>query len=203
MRRTIGILAGAAALVVAVVLGAITIIGETERQGAHGEGEAKAPPVREVASSGVRLTVDVRPEHGKVGEVVQITGRLVDASTGEAVRNVQYQLVAWHLEDDVPVFRTRIGSADGTFRWGHQFWDGTEHEVRIIAQPGEGASRQFPALTLRRVVEVEAVPPAIFVQVRALLYLVAITAVGLVVGIQIGLRVRRPAVAPRAQPAEA
>jgi hypothetical protein len=199
VRRQIGLAVGALALVLALVLGVIAILGETQRHGAHETEEAKAPPVREVTAGGVRLTVDVQPPAGKVGELVQITGRLVDAATGEAVRNVRYQLVAWHLEDDVPVFRTTIGSADGTFAWRHQFWDGTEHEIRVIATPGEGTTRQFAPLTLRRAIAVEAVPPPLFVQLRALVYLLVVTAVGLVIGIQIGLRTgRRSAVSPRA-----
>lgn len=200
MNRAIGVAVGALALIVVLVLGVVAIVGEGERQAGHeaGSEEGKAsPPVREATAGGVKLTVDVTPDEGKVGELVQIAGRLVDAATGEPVRNVRYELVAWHLEEDKPVFRARIGSADGTFSWGHQFWDGTEHELRIVASPGDGGSRQFAPVTLRRVVAVEPVPPSVPVQLRALLYLLAVTAVGLVVGIQVGLRTGRRSAALR------
>jgi hypothetical protein len=187
-------LAGLAAIV-AVALLVVAFLGEGERGGGHAGEEhdsAAAPRANDVTSGGYRLAISLSPEAGKVGEIVTISGRVTDPS-GQPVRNVRYELVSHHLEDDVPVFRTGFVSADGTFSWGNQFWDGTEHELRIAASPAD-PSAAFPQLRLTRVVDVEAVAPPLGVQVRALLWLLLPVALGTAIGIPLGLRApRRPA----------
>jgi hypothetical protein len=194
---------GGAAAIVAIALLVVLVMGETQRYGAHGaehEAAPAVPPQREVSSGGFRLTVTLSPEEGKVGEVVTIQGRVTDAA-GAPVRNVRFEVVSHHLEDDADVFRATFLSPDGTFTWGYPFWDGTEHEIRVTAAPGPDASAPFSPLTLRRVVAVEPVPPPIGVQLRAMFWLLLITAAGLAVGLPLGLRAPmrgRVAVRPRA-----
>lgn len=183
---------GGLTAIVALGLLAILVLGETQRYGhgdveEHGAPASATAPLREVAGDGVRLSVSLTPEQGKVGEVVNILGRVTD-TTGNPVRNVRFELVSHHLEDDVDIFRTSVVGADGTFTWGNQFWDGTAHELRITASPGLEAPQQFSPLSLRRVVEVEAVPPGIGVQVRALLWLLLPVGLGLALGLPLGLR---------------
>jgi hypothetical protein len=189
-RNPIALIVGGVAAIIAVALLVIAVLGEGQRYGHGGEEEpaaAPAPP-REVTAGGVRLNVTLNPEEGKVGEVVTIQGRVTDMS-GAPIRNVRFELISHHLEDDVPIFRTTIVSADGTFNWGNQFWDGTEHELRITASPGPDASQQFSPLTLRREVVVEAVPPTVGNQLRSRFDLLLPVAIGLAVGIPLGLRV--------------
>ncbi|MGH2369562.1 MAG: hypothetical protein ACRDI2_15355 [Chloroflexota bacterium] len=199
------IFAGVAAII-AIALLIVSVLGEAQRY-EHGGGEAAAPapaPPSEVTAGGFKLTVRLDPEHSKVGEVTAIQGQMTDSS-GALVRNVRYELVSFHLEDEVPIFRTTFVAPDGLFSWGNQFWDGTEHELRLTASPGPGATQQFSALTLRRVVEVEAVPPTMANQLRALFYLLLPVAVGLAIGIPLGLRVptERPAAVRSSRPVTA
>ena len=182
---------GGVTAIVALALLAILVLGENQRYEEHGGGHEAAAtqtaPPREVSSGGFRLAVSLAPEEGKVGEVVTIQGRVTDPA-GNPVPNVRFELASHHLEDGVDIFRTTIVAPEGVFTWGNQFWDGTEHEIRITASPGPGATQQFSPLTLRRVVEVEAVPPGVGVQVRALLWLLLPVALGLAAGIPLGLR---------------
>lgn len=190
MRRSpFGLIIAGAAAIIAIALLIIAVLGEGQRSPGHG-GEEAAPrpaPQNEVTAGGVRLNVTLSPEAGKVGEVVNIQGRVTDAS-GAPVRNVRFELISHHLEDDVPIFRTAFVAPDGTFSWGNQFWDGTEHELRITASPGPDASAQFGPLALRRVVEVEPVPPSVGNQLRALFWLLLPVALGLAIGVPLGLR---------------
>ncbi len=184
------------ASILAVALLVVAFLGEGERGGGHGADEhgdqQKTPPVNEASSGGYRLIINLSPDEGKVGEVMNISGRVTDPS-GAQVRNVRYELVSHHLEDDVPIFRSTIVAPDGTFSWGNQFWDGTEHELRISASSADPGTT-FPQLRLNRVVDVEAVPPPVGVQLRALLWLLLPVALGTAVGIPLGLRAsRRPA----------
>ncbi|MBI3973069.1 MAG: hypothetical protein HY332_17460 [Chloroflexi bacterium] len=196
-------IAGVAAIA-AIALLVVAVIGEGERYGGHGEEEhaPQAAPQREVTNGGYKLSITLTPDAGKVGEVVTIVGRVADAS-GNMVRNVRFELTSHHLEDDVEVFKTTFVAPDGVFNWGNQFWDGTEHEIRITASPGPEASAQFAPLTLRRIVEVEAVPPSVGVQVRAMLWLLLPVALGLAAGIPLGLRAPRRATTFERTPAAA
>jgi hypothetical protein len=190
MRRSpLVLLIGGLAAILAVALLVVTILGEGQRGGAHQmEETAPAPaPPGDVTSGGYRLAVSLSPEEGMVGEVVTITGRVTDPA-GAPVRNVRFELVSHHLEDDVDIFRTTFVSPDGTFSWGNQFWDGTEHEIRVTAGPGPDASAQFTPLTLRREVAVEPVPPPVGVQLRAMVWLLLPVVLGLAVGVPLGLR---------------
>jgi len=189
-RNPVAMLIAGLAAIVAVALLVVAFLGEGQRGGAHvaEEHEAAAPAPRQnaVTSGGYRLAISLSPDAGVVGEVVTITGRVTDAS-GQPVRNVRYELISHHLEDDVPIFKSTIVAPDGTFSWGNQFWDGTEHELRITASSADPAA-SFPQLRLVRVVDVEPLPPPVGVQVRALLWLLLPVALGTAIGIPLGLR---------------
>ena len=196
MGRATGLALGAIAAVLVVALLVLAVIGEGERSG--GEEEAAGPPTTTSAmSSDARLEVTLSPPHAKVSEVVMVTGKLVDTRTGAPIKQAQFQVVSWHVEDDFAVFDSTVGAIEGTFMWGVQFWDGAEHELRITARPAPGASVQFAPVTLNHLVEVEGVAPPLWVQIRATLYLVAVAAVGLVIGIPLGARVRGMLARPR------
>ena len=189
-RNPVAMLIAGLAAIVAIALLVVAFLGEGQRGGAHvaEEHEAAAPAPRQnnVTNGGYRLAISLSPDAGVVGEVVTITGRVTDAS-GQPVRNVRYELISHHLEDDVPIFRSTIVAPDGTFSWGNQFWDGTEHELRITASSADPAA-SFPQLRLVRVVDVEPLPPPVGVQVRALLWLLLPVALGTAIGIPLGLR---------------
>lgn len=191
------IFAGLAAII-AVALLVVVFLGESERGGGHEAEEGHAPaaaPQAEATGGGFRLSVSFSPVEGTVGEVVTIQGRLTDMA-GNNVRNVRYTLTSHHLEDDVDIFKTSFVAPDGIFNWGNQFWDGTEHEVIVAAAPGPDASAQFSPLTVRREVAVTPLAPPMWVQIRALLWLLLPVVIGLAIGIPLGLRqpLGRPAV---------
>ncbi len=196
MGRATGLALGLIAAVLIVALLILAVIGEGERSG--DEAETAGPPTTVTAeSSNARLEVTLAPPHAKVSEVVMVTGKIVNASTGAAIEQAEFQVVSVHVEDDLAVFDSTVGASEGTFTWGVQFWDGAEHELRITARPAPGASVQFAPVTLQHLVEVEGVAPPLWGQIRATLYLVAVAAVGLVIGIPLGARVRGTLARPR------
>ena len=189
-RNTFPLAFAGLAAIVAVAMVVVAMLGEAERGGGHPEGERDAPkaaPVNQVTSGGYTFSIGLIPEAGTVGELVTIQGRVTDPS-GALVKNVHFELVSHHLEDDVPIFQTAFVAPDGIFSWGNQFWDGTEHELRITASPGPGAAVPFSPLALRREVEVEAIAPSLWVQLRAMLWLLLPVALGMAIGIPLGLR---------------
>jgi len=198
-RRTLGLLIGGLAAILAIGLLIVTFLGETERGGGLAEEPnpaAQTPPNRQAANSQVRFTLQVEPDAPAVGEVVTLNGRLVDAQSGQPVRNVRYEVTGQHLEDDVALFTAKFASLDGTFAWGYHFWDGVEYELRINVSPQPDSSVQFSPLSFRGPLAVEAVAPPVSIQVRSLLYLVGITGLGLLAGLWLSrLRPARASVA--------
>lgn len=191
-RRALGLVAGGLATVLAVALLFVTLLGEGERGGAvEHDATASVAPARQAANSQVRFNLSVTPEAPAVGEIATLAGGLVDAQSGQPVRNVRYEVTAQHLEDDVGLFTARFASLDGTFSWGYHFWDGVEYELRITATPLPDASVQFAPLAFRGPLHVTPVAPPVLVQLRSLFYLVALTGIGLVLGLASALR--RPA----------
>lgn len=188
-RRALGLVAGGVAAILAAALLIITILGEGERGGTVEHGATpRTAPVRQTANSQVQFNLTVSPEMPAVGEVATLAGGLVDAQTGQPVRNVRYEVTAQHLEDDVALFTARFASLDGTFTWGYHFWDGVEYELRITATPLPDSSVQFTPLSFRGPLDVTPVAPPVLVQLRSLLYLVALAGIGLVLGLVLAPR---------------
>lgn len=202
MGRALWLALGAIAAVLIVALLILAVIGEGARSG--GEEAAAGPPATASATTGnVRLDLSLSPAHARVSEVVTITGKLVNTSTGNAIKNAQFELVSLHVEDNLSVFETTVVGTEGTFSWGVQFWDGAEHELTITARPAPGASGQFEPVELQHLVDMEGIAPPLWVQIRATLYLVGVAAVGLVIGIPLGSRLRGALARPRRPAQEA
>ena len=189
--RVLGWTLGVIAAVVTVALVIWLVVpGEIERSGGGGKA-SEAPAATTSATTGnARLDVTLLPGAARVSEVVMVTGRLVDTTSGRPIKDVHFDLKSWRLEDDLAVFKATVGAVDGTFTWGEQFWDGAEHELRITARPAPGASVQSAPVELKSLVDVEGIAPPLWVQIRATLYLVAVAAIGLVIGIPLGGRIR-------------
>ncbi len=116
-----------------------------------------------------------------------LTGLLTD-SNGAPIRNVHYEMSIVQIEDDKTVFATGTDSLDGAFAWNNDFWDGSEHNLKIVASPTAGSNVQFEPVTLEHVVEVTALAPPMRVKVLGLLYLSAVVALGLVAGLMLARR---------------
>src|SRR6185295_18163187 len=87
-----------------------------------------------------------------------LTARLTDLN-GTPIKDVYFEVSIVQIEDDKTVFATGTDATDGQFSWGHDFWDGTEHTVKIVASPAAGAAAQFQPVTLEHVVPVTALAP--------------------------------------------
>lgn len=142
------------------------------------------------ASSGratLQLSVEA-PEAITPSQPATLVGHLIDAS-GAPMRNVHYAVSIVQIEDDKTVFAASADSDDGTFNWTHNFWDGTEHKITIVASPAAGAEAQFEPVTLEQLVDVTPLAPPLRVKILAALYLTAFMGLGFAAGV---LLARRP-----------
>ncbi len=141
-----------------------------------------------VSSANAKLALSIQsPSAITPAQPATLTGSLTDAS-GAPIRNVHYEMSILQIEDDKTVFATGTNSLDGTFSWNNDFWDGSEHNLKIVASPAAGSSVQFEPVTLEHVVDVTALAPPMRVKILGLLYLSAVVALGLVVGLMLARR---------------
>ncbi len=155
---------------------------------AHGDDGTPHSQVVTVAGAGRQLELAMSSDRGTVGQPVHFEGRVLDA-TGQTISGtVHYDLEVVNNEYGEVVFTTGFDVADASFVWDYQFWDGTEHGVRVLASPPAGASPTFTPLEFNQKFLVTPVPPPTWVQVRALAYLLILVAIGLVAGLSLGGR---------------
>ncbi len=134
------------------------------------------------SNNGAKFELSVEaPQAITPSQPATLTGHLTDAN-GAPIRNVYYEVSIVQIEDDRTVFATSTDSADGAFSWTHDFWDGTEHTVKIAASPAAGSEAQFEPLTLEHVVDVTPLAPPLRVKVLGTLYLTAVIGLGMVAG---------------------
>ena len=149
---------------------------------------AKLSETASASSAGAKLALSIQsPSAITPSQPAALTGSLTDAS-GAPIRNVHYEMSIVQIEDDKTVFATSTDSLDGAFVWNNDFWDGSEHNLKIVASPAAGSSTQFEPVTLEHVVEVTALAPPLRVKVLGLFYLSAVVALGLAAGLTLARR---------------
>jgi len=142
---------------------------------------ANVPAFTERASNaGIDLDFTMNPGAGKVGMLNELTLTARDVD-GQLIPNTNFDVKLWHIEDDKPVFSTNLFGKNGQANINFQFFDGAEHEVRVVAQNYIGE------VSLARIVEVEGIQPPMSAKVKTAIYFVLIT----LFGIGAGLRLQR------------
>lgn len=146
---------------------------------AHHGSNSTLPAFTETAA-GSNMTVDftMNPGGGKVGMLNEVTLTAKDAQ-GALIPETIFDVKLWHIEDDKPVFSTKLLGKDGRAKINFQFFDGAEHEVRVVAKNGLGE------MTLTRVVDVEAIHPPMSAKVKTDIYFVLITFLGILLGLRL------------------
>jgi hypothetical protein len=144
-----------------------------------GDPVSDTKPFTESATNGdLTLSYTMNPGAGKVGTLNALTLTATDRN-GAFVPDTTFQVNFWHIEDDKPVFATKLFAPTGQTEFNFQFFDGAEHEVRLSASSASGS------VDLTRVVEVEAVDPPLGVKVKTTGLLVLVTLVGILIGLRI------------------
>lgn len=158
---------------------------------AHGPDEhnaAGAGPITVSTTDGPLLaTLTVAPGSGQVGTLNSLEVRLANPDGSPVDGEVTLQ--AWHLEDDRPMYAFNLPVRDGEARLQLQFFDGAEHDIRLEARTDDGRSA-----TLHAPIEVQAFSPPLWLKVRVVGLLVGVVALGLIVGLWLGVRPPTPLV---------
>jgi hypothetical protein len=147
---------------------------------AHGGSDvAQSEPFNESATDGdLTLTYAMNPGAGRVGTLNTLSFQATDSSGALAPETV-FELKLWHIEDEKPVFTTRLYAPDGQTGFKFQFFDGAEHEVRVTASNARGS------VDLTRIVEVEGIDPPLPVKIKTTIYLVLVSFVGVLIGLRL------------------
>jgi hypothetical protein len=142
----------------------------------HHPGAKSSDPIRETASgSGILLDFAMKPGAGKVGMLNELNFSAKD-SQGLWIPDTVFVVGIRHIEDDKLVFFTSLLGKDGKAQLRFQFFDGAEHEIRVMAGNAQGQ------VQLSRVVEVEALHPPLLTKIKTTFYFVGIMLIGILAG---------------------
>ena len=113
--------------------------------------------------------------HARVGQLFYSEG--VFEQLGQVPVEIRFQAVK--LEDGASILSLQNRSGDGSYTFGVQFFDGTEHEITVQAiDPTNGSVLAEKKTT----VGVEALHPPMSVKIKALTFLLAAMVLGMVAG---------------------
>lgn len=152
--------------------------------GDHQHSSAKAPPQKVVSDQGGTVQLQLLTPKPRVGELASLTARYADDQG--RLQPARFRLQVIQLEHAREVFTTEVAAADGILQWQGQFYDGSDHRVAVEAVPW---SETWAAGNVARAeldVAVEGVAPPTRSIVKSLGFLLAITALGLALGVCIG-----------------
>jgi hypothetical protein len=166
----------------ALWLGLGLISGSTYPVQAHGgDGVSDTEPFTEQSRQGdLSLALTMSPGAGRVGTLNQLNFAVTDQA-GSLVPDTTFDITFWHVEDDKQVFATTLAAPEGETAFEFQFFDGAEHEVRVIAHNAAGT------VDLSKVVEVQALSPPLPLKIKTAIYLVLIVLVGIIIGLRLQL----------------
>lgn len=119
---------------------------------------------------------EAKEGQARVGELHAIAGKLETAEKGPF--EVRFQAV--RLEDGAQILSMSSPSADGSYKFSMQFFDGAEHEVTVsLVNPATKA-----VITEKKEnVEVQAFHPPAFIKFKTLAFLMIVIALGMVLGV--------------------
>jgi hypothetical protein len=150
----------------------------------------------------INITAEVAEAHGDAhnhtnekitGDKMATVGRLAnlavevkDSTIGAAIKDVGLRVKAIALEDNLTVFAYQgFPNAEGKLIWQEQFFDGAPHKVEVEAISLPESSRQFPAVKVAQLVEVEGIAPPMYIRLIGLFYFTAIVGMGMAIGLLI------------------
>ncbi|ALS20548.1 hypothetical protein [Paenibacillus naphthalenovorans] len=114
--------------------------------------------------------------HARVGQLFYLEGTF--DHIGSDPVEVRFQAVK--LEDGAHILSLQNRSNDGSYKFGMQFFDGTEHEITVQAiHPANGSVLAEKKTT----VGVEAFHPPMSVKIKTMIFLLATIAIGMAAGV--------------------
>jgi hypothetical protein len=165
----------------------LTVVLVSTAVGMRAEGDVHGPAHTAETQHVVRgehgwaLQVNSTPAYGTVGKEVRFDVRLT--KDGEAfAEETGLAMELHHIEDDKPIFKTKILAPKGETSQRLQFFDGAPHRVMITAQPANPARTGEPPLQAAFDMEVNAIHPPMAVKLRTLALFIGVLTIGMVVG---------------------
>jgi hypothetical protein len=148
--------------------------------------ETIAPSVEKSQGLEVSLTGD---KTATVGKLANLAIQVKDTKNGQPIKNVGLQVKAIALEDNLTVFAyTGLTDQEGNLKWQEQFFDGAPHKVEVKTISLPNSNRQFPAINVAQVVDVEGIAPPMYIRLIGLFYFTAIVGIGMAIGLLIQQR---------------
>ncbi len=171
------------------LLGTLLLVGSDIM--AHNTGQTntdtqRKPITARQTNGQLQATLTVTPGTGLVGvlNTVQIEVTDIEGSpiTGEAT------LLAWHIEDERPVYTFHLPLHHQPVSVQMQFFDGADHELRL-----EAVTEDRSTVTLSTPIAVEPLSPPFWLKIRMLLMLLGVVTLGLITGfrVEVSGRLRR------------
>lgn len=117
-------------------------------------------------------------KQARVGNLAYFEGSFGNSLKGP----LEIQFHAVKLEDGVKILSLKSLSADGSYRFGVQFFDGANHEVTIQAINPDNGELLAEEKT---VVEVEALHPPASAKIKTIAFLLALIGLGMAAGVAI------------------
>lgn len=153
-----------------------------DHEGHKASAGAATPPWTEHVTQGdLTLTYAMDPGAGEVGKLNTLSFTATDGS-GALIPDTTFDVKFWHIEDDKPVFATTLYAPTGQTQFDFQFFDGAEHEIRLMAHNALGQ------VELNKVVTVKGIEPPLSVRIKTTIFLTLITLIGILIGLRIQLR---------------
>lgn len=152
--------------------------------GDHQHGTIQAPPQAVVSDQGGTVQLQRLTPKARVGELTSLTASYRDDQG--RLQPARFRLQVTQLAHAREVFTTEVAAADGILQWQGQFYDGSDHRVAVEAIPWSTTWAAGKAARAELDVAVEGVAPPTRSIVKSLGFLLAITALGIALGVFIG-----------------
>lgn len=178
------LLSGATVAVIASLV-IVNVSAQFAESHAHGHEEhqqrVKQPAVFQSQGLELKLVGDV---HATVGQPAKLAALVLDAKTGQPVKDVNLSVKATPLDDDWIVFAYQsTPDSTGKLAWQQQFFDGAPHKIEVLVSPQPKALRQFKPFGVAQEIKVEAVATPLRVRLISLAYFTSIFGLGLALGL--------------------
>jgi hypothetical protein len=156
---------------------------------AHNANQAKSGPqikplTAQQTNGPIHATLTITPGRGRVGTLNTVEVKL-STTDGNPVPG-EVTLVAWHVEDEKPVYTLHLPVKDRPAQVQMQFFDGAEHELRLEATTSDKAT-----VSLRIPIVVEALAPPFWLKIRIFVILMSVVVMGLLIGFRLGVGTQR------------
>lgn len=152
--------------------------------GDHQHAVIQAPSQAVSSDQGGMVQLQLLTPQPRVGELASLIARFTDDQG--RLQPARFRLQVTQLGYAREVFTTEVAAANGILQWHGQLYDGSDHRLAVQAIPWSATWAAGKAARAELDVAVEGVAPPTRSIVKSLGFLLAITALGIALGVFIG-----------------